>query len=426
MIFDVNGKRIAFGMQWKSRLSEGDVHRDARAAKSRYFWHADKSFYFGVLAEADSKQKLRAPLFSGAIALLHRFPDVPNLMLVLEIPAGGFIVCGIHQGRPRQGSDTIVQTQVEVSEKLQEFKLLCGIQSFKLFGDVHIGGIEPATMDDVFAGADHAAQLRKTKSALVNPLAFLAFGAVVAGAGGYAWHTYSAYKHAEVQRKAMALQKNSQQLYTEELATRRHDAVILAKDVQGALTPLREMGYSMGGWTLRKATCNMTPDKKMACVFEYARRPASKATFETFNAVAKEFDNLEFAGEAIKATKYIKSLKFVEQGKAIDAAKTQREAVIQFGSVLQRIDNLGKAKRDEFKPFALPPGANAAELTSPPVTVASWEFASPFRNIERIAAFPEYATISQLVVIYADKPIYKLDQSIVMVSVLGRVFSKPQ
>lgn len=425
MIFDVNGKRIAFGMQWKSRLSEGDVHRDARAAKSRYFWHADKAFYYGVLAETDSKQKLKAPLYSGAIALMHRYQDIPNLMLVLEIPAGGYIVCGIHQGRPRQGSDTIVQTQVEVSELLQEFKILCGGQSFQLLGDVHLGGIERATMEDVLAGVDPSAQLRSTRSALVNPLAFVAVGSVVVIAGTYAYNSYSAYKNAEAHRVAMAAQKNSQQLYVEELAARRQDGVILAKDVSSALAPLRAMSYSRGGWSLTKATCNLPPERQMVCTFEYLRRPEGRGTYETFVAVAKDFDNVEFAGEMIKAMKIFKALPFVDQGKAIDAGRTQREEIIEFGSDLQRISHLGKSKRDEFQPFAVPPSANASELTAPPIAVAGWELVGPFRNMKHLVEFPDYAIVSQLIVTYSDKPIYETDRSMATASVVGKVFSKP-
>lgn len=432
MIIEYNGKSIAFGMQWKSRLSEGDVHRDARAAKSRYFWYADKAVYFGVLPELDAKRKLKLPLYSAAVALLHRFPDVPNLVMVLAIPKGdpvcpegGFIVCGIHQSRPRSGYDVVLQTEVQVSELLKNFQHLCGTASFKLYGNVRLGGIEAATMDDVHKGAEQAAILRKTKSAMVNSMAFAAVGTVVISAAVYGYHTYSTYKKAEAHRLALASQKNSQQLYNEELAARRHDAIVLARDVHGMLAPLREMSFSIGGWALSKGTCTVQAEKIMACSFEYMRRPDSKGTYETFVAAAKGFDGVEFSGDTIKASKNFKSLPFAEQGKAIDAAKTQRDDVIEFGSNLQRLSQFGRSKRDEFQNFAIPPGAAAAELTTPPITVAAWEFTTPFRNMKHLATFPGYATVSQLVVTYTDKPAYEASQSLAMVTVTGKVFSKP-
>lgn len=433
MIIEHNGKRIAFGLNWKSRLSEGDVHGDTRAAKSKYFWYADKAVYFGTLPEEEIKKKQKSPLYAGAVALAHRYTDVPNLVMVLGVPKGdadypegGYIVCGIHQGRPRSGYDKIVKTEVEVSEMLKAFKILCGIPGFELYGNVKISAITPASLDDVLKGADQTALMRKTKSAMVNPLAFGTAGVVLIGALGAGYNEYSKYKRAEAQRIAMAAQKNSQQLYDEELVARRLDGAVLAQSVSTVLTPLREMEYSLGGWTLGKATCNLPAEKKMVCAFDYLRPERSKATYETFLAAAKQqFDNVEFAGGTIKAAKTFKSVPFTEQGKAIDAAKTQRDEVIEFGSTLQRLERLGKQKRDEFQPFGIPPGASAGELTSPPITAAVWEFTTPFRNMKELAAFPGYATIAQLEVTYTDRPAYELDSSLAMVKVTGKIFSKP-
>jgi hypothetical protein len=431
MIIEHDGKRLAFGMNWKSRLSEGDVHGDARAAKSKYFWYADKAVYFGVLPEEEVKKKQKSPLYAGAVALLHNYPDVPNLVMVLavpkgnaELPDGGYIVCGIHQSRPRSGYDKVVRTEVEVSEMLMAFKVLCGIPGFGLYGDAKISGIVPATMGDVSKGADQTALMRKTKSAMVNPLLLLAVGSVVVGASGYAYHAYTQYKKVKAQRLTMAAHKNSQQLYNEELSARRLDATVLAQNVPAVLAPLREMTYSLGGWALSKATCKLPPDKNMACTFEYLRRPGSKATYETFVAVAKGFENVEFAGETIKAAKKFKTVPFTEQGKAIDSAKTQRDEIIEFGSDLQRLDSLGKPKREEFQAYAMPRGANVGELTTPPVMTAGWEFTTPFRNVKQLATFPSYATISQLVVTYNDKPVYEPGSSLAMVTVTGKIFSK--
>jgi len=428
MIITANGRQIVFGMNWKARLSEGDLHGDARDVKARYFWHGSKAHSFGVLTEQDSKRKVKGPLYSGAIALLNRYPDVPNLVMVLAIPeaaGGGFIVCGIHQGRPRHGSDAVVKTEAEVSDLLTEFQAACNHQSFKLYGDVKIGGIEAAAMDDVLRGADQTAQLRKTRSAMANPIALLAAGTVILGAGAFALHSYTAYKKAEALRLLMAAQNNSQQLYTEELAARRQDATILVRDLQGALAPLRAMSYSLGGWGLSTATCTLPPEKQMVCTFEYVRRPESRGTYETFVAAAKQFDNLEFAGETIRATKIFKALPFVDQGRAIDAGKTQHEEIIEFGSSLQRIAHLGESKRDEYQAYALPPGASVGELTSPPITAAGWQFTGPFRDMKHLADFPAYATVSQLLVTYTDKPAYEAGRSMAMVTVAGKIFAKP-
>lgn len=432
MIIEHSGKRLAFGMNWRSRLSEGDLHGDARAAKSKFFWYSDNAVYFGTLNEGDHKKRLKSPLYAGAVALLHRYPDVPNLAMVLEIPKGhadhpegAYIVCCLHHSRPHSGYDKIIKSKQEVTETLTAFKTLCGGSGFELHGDVQLSGINAATFDDLHTGANQAALMRRTKSAIINPLVVGLSLASVVSAAAFGYNAYSKFQRAEAQRIAMAAQKNAQQLYDEELATRRLDWIVLAKDMDKVTKPLREMAFSLGGWPLKKSTCNLVSDRNMVCLFDYIRPERSKATYETFlGAAGTQFDNVEFIGRTIKASKTYKTMPFTEQGKVIDAAKAKREEIIEFVSILQRLERLGKHKRDEFEPFAIPPGVSIAELTSPPVTAASWEFASPLRNMKELTAFPGYATISQLTVTHTDQPSYEPDSSLVMVTVSGKIFSK--
>lgn len=428
MIFDVSGKRIVFGMLWETRLSEGDVHAKARAAKSPYVWTQEKAFYYGLLNESDRKEKLRKPLHSGAIVLQHRFPDIQNLMLVLEIPGpdGGFIACGLHQGRPRNGCDAVVKDRQELDALLAEFKALCGGDGFKLYGDAHVGGITPLSMEAFITSIDSTAQLRRVKSALVNPLAFAGGATVVAFAGWYALHTYNEYRAAEARRVAMAAQKSSQTIYEEELAARRKDSALPARTVTEILIPVRGLAPSYGGWPLTKAACNVTIDKQVVCTYDFTRREESKATYKSFiDAAGKTFDSIEMAGNTINAAKAYKAMPFIEQGRAIDAAKTRREETIEFGSSLQRLSSLGKFKIDEHTPFALPPTAALGELTSPPMGAAKWEFAGPVRSLKGLQDLPEYATISSVVITFTDKPAYELKQSMAMATVSGMIFSKP-
>jgi hypothetical protein len=432
MITIVNGKRIAFGLQWKSSLSEGDLHREARAAKARFFWNAEKAVYYGLMSEADSKLKPKGPIYSGAIALLHRFPDVPNFVMVLvvpegspELPKGGFIVCGIHHSRPRADFDTVVETQDEVTSLLKKFQHLCQSESFTLYGNARIGGIEAASMEDVLKGIDPTAAMRKTKSAVVNPLVFVGAAAVIIGATSYGYKAYSDHKKAEAQRLAAASQKNSQQLYDEEIAARRKDGVILARDVPAALSEVRSMDFTIRGWALEKVTCNFPPEKQMVCMVEYKLRQGSKGTYETFVAAAPGLENLEFVGEKIKGTKVIKTAPFVDLGKAIDSARPQRDEVIEFASGLQRIRHLGEPKLMQFEPFGVPPGASVGELTTPPLTSASWTFGGPARNAKHLVTFPEYAIVSQFVMTFNDQPRYEAKQSIAMLTVQGKIYSKP-
>ncbi|UTY55862.1 type 4b pilus protein PilO2 [Massilia sp. erpn] len=426
MIFDVNGKRLVFGMQWEALLSDADVHSKARTGKSRYVWTQDKAFYYGVLNVADREEKLRMPLYSGAIVLQHRYPDEQNLMLVLEVPNGTYIACGLHQGRPRSGFDAVVADRAALDALLSSFKELCGAASFNLYGDARIAGIEHVSMADLVGSIDNTAQLRRVKSAFVNPLAAMGAGAVAIAVVAYSVHTYQQYRAAEAQRLALAAQKSSQTLYAEELAARRNDAALPARSVAEILAPIQGMGLTNGGWPLTKASCNVSIEKLLVCTFEYARRQHSAATNKTFvDAAGKSFDSIEFAGDLIKATKQYKSAALLAQGKVIDAAQGQREETIEFGSALQRLAMFGKPKLEEHQPFALPASAVLGELAAPPIGAANWEFVGPLRSVKGLAAFPAYATVSRIVVTFSDKPAYELRQSLAMVTVSGRIFSKP-
>jgi hypothetical protein len=116
---------------------------------------------------------------------------------------------------------------------------------------------------------------------------------------------------------------------------------------------------------------------------------------------------------------------FIEQGNAIDAAKTKRDEAIEFGSSLQRLSAVGKPKLEDHLPFALPPTAIAGELTSQPIGAARWEFTGPVRSLQGFQDFPAYATISKVVITFTDKPAYGRKESMAMATVNGTIFSKP-
>ncbi len=425
MIFVVNKKKLVFGMQWKVMLSAGQVHREARAAKSQHLWHAEKSFYYGLLGSADQKQTLKGSIHSGAIAFLHKFPDVANMVLVLEAPEGGYIVCGIHQGRPRDQCDVVVETEAGVKNLLVQFESLCGDAGFKLFGDVQLPGIREVSLEDIAAAVDSSTQLRKAKNAFVSPLALTLGAIVVVAAGSYGFNAYSKYRNAEQQKKNLAKQKTPQQLYDEELASRRGDIALSARSAVAMLPALRSMTMVLGGWKLAGAVCNAVPTKQVVCVFTYERTDDSRATYAAFNASAgKKFESVDFVGDKINATKAFKDIPFTTVGAAVDAGRDQKSEVVEFGSILQSLSNFGKHTRKEFTPFALPLGTNLAELTRPPVNVATWEFNGPLRSFSALSEFPAYATVNKIELTVTSSPRYEMSQSLAMIKLAGTNYSK--
>jgi hypothetical protein len=429
MIIDATDKRIVFGMEWKTFLGEGDIHREARKTKSPLLWTSEKASYYGVLAEGDRQGKLKQLPYAAAIALLNRYQDAQNLLLVLELDQGGFILCGFHQRRPKQGFDIFVGDESLVQGLLDQFGEVCGPQGFNLHGNVtDIPGIIPASMEDVVAGANAGAQLRRVKSALVNPTVAIVSGVVVLSAAWYGYHAFTKYRAAEAQRKAMAMQKGAQQLYMEELAIRRSDAALLATSVPDAVAPIRLRHPSVGGWKFSKADCSVGVQKQLSCTFTYDRRPGSSATNKSFVEHAKgddALDSFEFFQDRIVGVKAYTKAAFHDTGKAVDSAKSERDETVEFGSLLQQFARVGKTALTPFKPFAVPSGTNVAELTSPPGGVADWEWNAPLRAMRSLPEFPTYATVSKVVINFSDRPGYEIKQSLAMVTVSGKVFSKP-
>lgn len=427
MIIDVDGKRIVFGMDWRSRLSDGDVHKEVRGTKSPFLWHADQQFYYGVLSENDAKEKLKAPLYSGAIAFMNSRPaEQKNIALVLEIPGQGFIVCGIYQSRPKAGFDEIVANEVDVHALLKSFQALCGRDSFELYGDVGLPAMKPLTMEEIVGSLDSVAQLKRVRSGLVSPIVFGLVGVLVLSAGWYGYTVYKKHRAVEAQKAALAATRTSVQLAADELAARRTDNVIAARSIFDVVAPVRALPFSIGGWKLRKATCDIvTADKQMVCKYEYTRKEGGRATYKTFAAYAKQFDAVDYGDSVVKTTKTYKKLPFVEQGTLMDTATPGNETVIEFGSVLQNMRRYGGTKLTDAMPYAIPPGANMAEIDTIPFGSSSWEFSGPLRMSAAIADFPKYVTLSQIIVEVADKPAYIATQSLAMMKVVGTVFSKP-
>lgn len=427
MIIIANGKKLVFEMQWKAMLSQVHVHKEASAAKSQFLWHGENKVYYGLIGKADQGTKLKGPLYSAAIALMHLHPHTQNMLLILNVPEGdGYVACGIYQGRPYDGLDVFLQDDTTVQFLIETFRGLCGLDQYTIFGDANIEGIAELSLDQFAAAADEHALLKKVKSHLVNPVVMLASLACVGMVAVFGYQAYVKHRNAELQRKALETQQNSQQLYDAEIAARRLDVTLPARSASGMLGPLRKMKLSRGGWNLDKITCNVAQTKQMACGLIFLRGRHRQATNKTFlDAAGNDFLTIVFGAEKIDATLTIAALDFATVGAAIDSAVDTRRNQIELGSLLQEYSNLGKQTLAPFEPFAIPPGANTAELTKPPTLAGVWEFSGPLGSLALLRRFPDSATITQIEIKVTDKPIYEVERSFATFKVAGKVFAKP-
>ncbi|MDO8728627.1 MAG: type 4b pilus protein PilO2 [bacterium] len=427
MILNIDGKNLVFGMRWKVLVSGGTANKDARASKSSFMWHADKAIYFGLLGEKEGKEKLKQPLFSGAVALAHMYHENPNILLVLPLPdEEGYVVCGIRQGRPRSGFDVIVEDELEVNRLVNEFSAICEQDSFVLLGQAHIDGISPLTFEEIASTCDTFSQLKKVSGIPFNPLMLLALMVAV----GLVWgggNAYVKHRKLEQQRRALAAKKTAQQLYSESIEAKRGESALIASNLAPVSDWVRALPLWLGGWKLTTITCKTATDKTMKCDLNFARGKNPDATNQTFiNTAGNLFDSVEFVDGArtIHATTSIKGLAFSNLGAAFDSSKKQRDEVLEFGSTLQFLSRFGEQQLQKSMPFGVPVGVNVAELSQAPIMSSAWEFNGPLRALELTSQFPKYVSVNQIVIVIKDAPDFQSTHSMVAIKVSGAVFSK--
>lgn len=428
MIFEIEGKSLAFGMRWKVLVSGGTAQKEAREAKSSLMWYDGRSINLGLLSETDSISKHKHPIYAGAIALTRAYPDEPNILFVSPLPEGegeGYVVCGIRQGRPRPNFDVVKVDELEVNRLLEEFISICGDDTFLLLGDAPLTGINEFSLAQIADVADQRSQLKKVSGLAINPIKFIAGIAVLAAVGVVA-KTYIDHRKLEKQRAAALAQKSAQELYQESIASKKNLPTLLASDINPWLQWARSIPISIGGWKFAVATCNVTETKKVACRLDYERGASTAATNRSFlESAPKSFDGIDFdrTGKSIHATTTVQSVKFSLAGDAISGAKNQREEIVEFGSTLQSLSIFGDQKLLSFDPYGVPDGIAVDQMTQIPVLAAKWEFNGPLRSIEALSKFPKYVTVNQLVLTANLSPEYEYNKSLAKIALSGTVFS---
>lgn len=425
MIFDIDGKHIAFGMRWKALLT-GDAHKEARSAKAQLMWYDGRATQLGMLIAGDIVVKKTQPIYAGAIALARAHPNDKNIFFVTSVPdSNGYVVCGIWQGRPRPDYDVVEVDAQEVTRLFDEFCALCGEDALLILGNAPLSGINEYSLNDIADAVDQRSQLKKVSGTSIKPVKLLVLVAVI-GAIGFGTESYLDYRKREKQRVAAMAQKSAQDLYAESLAAKRNLPAVRASDVGPWLEWVRSLPISIGGWKFKAAVCNVTEVQKIACNLDYARGTATQATFQTFlDAAPKLFDgvNFDYSEKTVHATTTIQTLKFTKIGDAIDGAAKQRDEIIGFGSILQTLSGMGEQKFGNFSAFALPSGVTVDQLTQIPAVSATWEFNAPLRGIEALDKFPAYATVSQLTLTVGATPQYAYNNSLAKIVLSGSIFA---
>lgn len=425
MIFDIDGKHLAFGMRWKALLT-GDAHKEARAAKAQLMWYDGRATQLGMLIDGDISPIKSQTIYAGAIALARAHPNDKNIFFVTSVPdSKEYVVSAIWQGRPRPDYDVVGVDAQEVTRMFDDFCGLCGEDELLILGNAPLSGIHEYSLSDIADSADQRSVLKKVSGLPIKPIKLLVIIAVL-GAIGFGSKSYMDYRKREKQRAAAMAQKSAQDLYAESLAEKRNLPAVRASDVGPWLQWVRALPISVGGWKFKAAICNVTEGKKIACNLDYERGATTQATFQTFvDDAPKLFDgiNFDFAAKVIHATTTIQTVKFTQIGNAIDGSGKQRDEIIEFGSVLQTLSGMGDQKLGNFSAFGMPSGVAVDQLTQLPVLAAPWEFNGPLRAIEALEKFPAYATISQFGLTIGNSPQYAYNNSLAKIVLSGSIYA---
>lgn len=410
MILDIHGKKLVFGMQWRTLTGSGSpptlAASIAREVKATRVWHEDQALHMGYLNEADAQAKIKDKLYSAAAAL-SRVPElVPNALFVFRFEhAGGpplYLVCGVIKGRPRVGFDQVVPDERTLSALVADFPTKCDGE-FKLVGnmpellplfpqDRRVSHVE-FDLAKLVEVAGPSAVLKKPRS--TSQRKQLLVVALLAAVGTVGWK----YGKAEYDAYQLRLhppppQKTPVELYAEDLALRGSAPIAPAATALPALSRWFETvaQLSVGGWTLSSIKCEQLATPAADCSVTYVIVDTTRgATNRTFlEAIPDWASSPKFQyGDTttVQVAAKVRLGDAQQLASILGRLPTPMSLRTDFGSQLQLLRPLaGKTALDDFVFFGLVPPQGPASIEHP-VKAATWEVSGPLRNVTEFKTF---------------------------------------
>ncbi|GMG95002.1 ATPase [Cupriavidus sp. SHE] len=410
MILDIHGKKLVFGMQWRTLTGSGtpttlaaNIAREVRAAR---IWHEDQALHLGYLNDADADAKIKDKLYSAAAAL-SRVPElVPNALFVFRFDhAGGpplYLVCGVIKGRPRVGFDQVVSDERTLSALVADFPTKCDGE-FKLVGnmsellplfpqDRRISHVE-FDLAKLVEVAGPSAVLKKPRATTQRKQLLIV--ALLAAVGTVGWKYGKAeYDAYQLRMHPPPPQKTPAELYADDLALRGSAPIAPAATALPAFARWFETvaQLSVGGWTLSSIKCEQLVTPEADCSVSYVIKDSTRgATNRTFLeaipdwASSPRFQNGDTAVEVAAKVRLGEAQRLVS---VIEHLPTSMSLRADFGSQLQLLRPVaGKAALEDFAFFGLVPPQGSASIEHP-VKAAGWEISGPLRNVTEFKTFP--------------------------------------
>ncbi|MBC3871443.1 hypothetical protein [Undibacterium oligocarboniphilum] len=428
MIFTVDDKSLATGLDWSVMISSGSIAKEVRAKKGKWYWNSVASFAYGILPIEDKVTSKNKPVFSAAIAFASAHPE-GGALAVLTVPGSeSILLCGVFQGRPVKGFDSLLEPK-DIAAHIEAFQHSCGDSGFNIYGDVvGIDSIE-YTIHELAKAATEYAELKKVGSNYVNPLTLVLAAVALYLAGDFGYQQFAKYRQKKLNEEMASKQKSAQQIYDEALAQKKKDFVLLAADVPALNRLILSIPSSIGGWDVNKFECGISGQKLVTCDISLRKGSNSEANNKSFLEAAEpfKFKNVIFKNDlqTISALKEFSSLPFLPMGDSLAAAEPIAASNISFQSVLQKVFAVGAPGIGDYKTIALNATFDESQLTAPPLKSAPWSANGPLRMTEIFQKFPKTAIVEKIAYNVNKNAEYGIKQSMVKVEVQGQNFSKP-
>lgn len=416
MIIETNGKRIAFGLEWKSLISAGKpaalAARAAHLNKARLMWHDGRALYVGLLPATDRTSKTSVPIYSAAEAFL-RTPGLPSdALLILRLAPGSYAIVGIKDKRPRRGFDAAGLSESAARELYESFGRLCGEQGFAVVGDLTTPFAEKMsaiTLDELAEQANAQCVLKAPSRA--GSLRLLA-GAAAAAAAGVAFGP-TMYHEFVAPPPPPQSQLTPAQQYQQAVSEHLSDPIMQAAAYRGWYQWVRGLAPQLGGWRLTKVDCDFSNpgsqaasyaawDGAASCTVFFERAVRAVATNESFvQAAPPEWLpalTYEAGTDRIRVSLRPPVVQPVQLRAVLEGAGTGSERDIHFVSQLQHTGTLAKETGLAApQPFLLPPALPPASVPGV-YMAASWRLTSALHIVDVLDHFPPYAVLSKAVV----------------------------
>jgi len=412
MISEINGKKLAFGMEWRLLVESGSyatiAARRAREMRSPLLWHADKADYAGFLPKSDSSASQAGQIFAAAAAFL-RVPGLPDdALLLIRTPDDKISLIGVRQRRPLRRFDQIGLTEQQAHELYIEFGKKCGESGFAVVGETNlsfVGEATPLTLAELAEHADSTCLLKPpSRSALYKKVAvaIVAVGVLAVMAPRAADYFFPPDPVAT---------KTPTELYADSLKAHALDPVVRASDFSSWYDWIRSLTTMYGGWSLSKVSCKFSApgsqggsyqawDGRAQCALTYDRDLKSYATNRTFIAAAPK----EYASSATylpTADQMIvnaspQAVKKVTLNTVLTSAGTAADRQMRFTSTLQSASQLvKKASLNDAEAFLIPPGVQPAGVAAVAYKASHWTIEGASHFVKLLSDFPAYATLSK-------------------------------